>query len=39
MQLRKQKPEPNTLLAAAIEVKAAEITPVRLSSAINLNVN
>lgn len=39
LQLRKQKPEPNSLLAAAIDTKAAEITPVRLSSAINLNVN
>ncbi|MEZ4771709.1 MAG: DUF4175 family protein [Bacteroidia bacterium] len=39
LQLRTQYDDPNSLAGAAIDYKAAEIAPVRLSSAINLNVN
>lgn len=39
LQLRRQAVAPNTLVAAAIDRKAAEVTPIRISNAINLNVN
>ncbi len=39
LQLRKQAASGNALVAAAINRKASEIVPVRLSSAINLNLN
>ncbi|MFN0199975.1 MAG: DUF4175 family protein [Bacteroidia bacterium] len=39
LQLRKEIGTGNTLLAAAVNQKAGEISPVRLSNAINLNLN
>lgn len=39
LQLRRQNVQANTLVAAAIDRKAAEVTPVRISNAINLNLN
>ncbi|MEZ4829168.1 MAG: DUF4175 family protein [Bacteroidia bacterium] len=39
LQLRGQYGDANSLAGAAIDYKAAEIAPVKLSSAINLNLN
>ncbi|MDX2248835.1 MAG: DUF4175 family protein [Bacteroidia bacterium] len=39
LQLRRQYDDPNSLAGAAIDYKAAEIAPIKLSSAINLSVN